>query len=205
MLVAFGIRLHLGISSLPLRLGGRLQSEGEATATWDSVQMLILVLVCPLFLLHQFLGILFSIPIWLYPSGGAALGVLAILEDVVTPAALVLVAILVLGGPGKESARSSARLPEPRFAFLGLMLPVLIAFMISALQYGYDRVNWAMNDFGGISPPDFTSYFSWTGSWPWTLVVMVFAAFAEEIIFRGMLLRPLLQRAAYTGAFSLQA
>ncbi len=203
MLGVFAIRLHLGISSLPLSLGGSACSEDESVVPWSRMQMLIFVLVCPLFVLGRFTWTLFSIPSWSwYRSGTSGFSVYIVLAEAIHASLFVLVAILILGASGRKSARSSLQLPEPRFAFFGLVLPILVSFTISLLQYGYDRAQWAANDFGRASPPWFTSYFSLGSSWRWTLALMVFAALAEEIVFRGTLLRPLLRRyGLYRGVF----
>ena len=203
MLGVFAIRLHLDISSLPLRLGGSVCCD-ESVAPWSRMQMLIFVLVCPLFLLSRFSWTLSSIPSWSwwYRSGTSGFSVYIVLAEAMHASLLVLVAILILGESGRKSARSSLQLPEPRFAFFGLALPILVSFTISLLQYGHDRAQWAANDFGKASPPWFTSYFSSGSSWRWTLALMVFAALAEEIVFRGTLLRPLLRRyGLYRGVF----
>jgi membrane protease YdiL (CAAX protease family) len=203
MLGVFAIRLHLGISSLPLRLGGSACSEDESVAPWSRMQMLIFVLVCPLFLLSRFSWTLFSIPSWSwYRSGTSGFSVYIVLAEAIHASLLVLVAILILGESGGKSARSSLQLPKPRFVFFGLVLPIFVSFTISLLQYGHDRAQWAANDFGRVSPPRFTSYFSLGPSWRWTLALMVFAALAEEIVFRGMLLASLLRRyGLYRGIF----
>ena len=196
MLGVFTIRMYLGISSLPLRFDGPFSSEGESRQLWNNIQMLIFVLVCPLFLLRQFTGILFSIPSWyLYRADSAGFSVYIVLTEVLNALLLVLLAILILAKPGISSARSSLRLPEPRFAFFGLLLPIVFAVMISSFGYGLDRVQWAaQGGFRNAFPPQLANYFSIGDSWRWTLVLLIFAAFAEEIVFRGMLLRPLVQR-----------
>lgn len=195
MLGAFTIRMHLGISSLPLRLAGPIRSEEESAEPWNSTLMLIFVLVCPLFLLHQFTGVLFSIPgLYWNRVGSWGFTIYSTLTEIFSASLLVLLAVLILGKSGIKSARASLRVPEPRFAFFGLILPVLVCFMISSVGYGLDRARWAAHDFGKALPPQFGDYFSFGEAWRWTLVLMVFAAFAEEIVFRGMLLRPLMGR-----------
>ena len=194
MVGVFALRMHLGISSLPLQLGGSARSEEESQEPWNRVQLLIFVLVCPLFLLNRFLWMLLSVPTWWPHFDGPGFGIYIIFESAAGAALLVLVAILIVGKSGKEKARWSLQLPKFRYMFLGLMLPVAISLLISSSQYGYDRVQWARNDFGRTSPPQFAGYFSFNSSWHWSLLLMVFAAFAEEIIFRGMLLAPLLRR-----------
>lgn len=195
MLGVFSVRVHLGISSLPLRLNGSAHPEDESAEPWYKMKMLIFVLVCPLFLLHQFTGMLFTISSWRwFRAGSSGFAIYTALAEVFGASLLVLLAILILGKSGITSARSSLQLPEPRFAFFGLMLPILVSFVISSLGYGVDRALWAAHNFRKAFPPQFEKYFSFGDSWRWTLVLMVFAAFAEEIVFRGMLLRPLLRR-----------
>ncbi len=195
MLGVFALRMHLGISSLPLRLGGYVYSEEESVGTWHRVQMLIFVLVCPLFLLDRFSTMLLAIPTWWwYRSGSSGFSVYIVLIEVLTALLLVFIAILILGDAAKKSACSSMQLPEPRFAFFGLMLPVLMSLVISALQYGYDRAQWAARDFQTALPPRLTSYVSFNSSWRWSLILMAFVVFAEEVVFRGILLPPLLRR-----------
>ena len=194
MLGAFAIRLHLGISSLPLSLGAAPVSEDQGAEPWLKMQMLVFVLVCPLFLLRQFTGILFSPSTWhWYRISGPGFSIYIVFTEVLNASLLVLLAILILGKPGIRSLRSALQLPEPRFALFGLMLPILVSFMISSFGYGLDRTLW-VHGFGRDLPPQFGEYFSFGDSWRWTLVLLIFAAFAEEIVFRGMLLRPLLRR-----------
>jgi len=195
MLAAFALRLYLGISSLPLRLGGSICSEDESAESWNRIQMLVFVLVCPLFMLSGFLEGLFLLLNWQwYRVSFSGFSLFTIFAAAGSASLLVLVAILILGKSGKAQAFSSLQLPPAKLAFLGLVLPVLIGLTISSLQFGYDRAQWAANGFGRISPPVFRSYFPLGEFLHWTLVLAVFAALAEEIIFRGMLLPSLLQR-----------
>jgi membrane protease YdiL (CAAX protease family) len=194
MVGVFALRMHLGISSLPLQLEGSARSEEGSREPWSRVQWLIFVLVCPLFLLERFSWTLLSIPTWWSRFDGPGFGIYIVFENAAAAALLVLVAILIVGKSAKEKALWALQLPKPRYMFLGLMLPVVISLLISSSQYGYDRIQWARNDFGRTSPPQFAGYFSFNSSWHWSLLLVVFAALAEEIIFRGILLAPLLRR-----------
>jgi len=194
MLAVFALRMRLGISSLPLRLGGGVSSQEDPEEPWNRVEMLIFVLLCPLFVLERFSWTLLSLPTRWYHSDGPSFGIYIVFEEATMAALLVLVAILIVGKSGKEKALSSLHLPKVRYAFLGLMLPVLISLMISSLQYGFDRVHWAGSDYGKTPPPQFAGYFSFDSSWRWSLLLMVFAVLAEEIVFRGMLLSSLMKR-----------
>ena len=144
MIGVFTIRMYLGISSLPLRLGGTTWPQDESTETWYKTLMLVFVLVCPLFLLRQFTGILFSIPTWYwYRTDSVGFNVYIVLTEVLHALLLVLLAMLILGKSSISSVRSALQLPQPRFAFFGLMLPVLVGFVISFSGYGLDRAHWA--------------------------------------------------------------
>lgn len=195
MLGVFTTRMYLGISSLPLQLRRSIHGEDESTKPWNNTLMLIFVLVCPLFLLDQFTGMLFSVLTSYWDRvGGTGFSVYILLTQILSALLLVLLAILILGKSSIGSARSSLQLPEPRFAFFGLVLPVLLSFIISLSGYGLDRAQWAAHDFGKALPPRLGDYFSFGDSWRWTLILMTFAAFAEEIVFRGMMLQRLSRR-----------
>jgi membrane protease YdiL (CAAX protease family) len=67
---------------------------------------------------------------------------------------------------------------------LALVFPIGIDVFISAGQYILDRAQWAANDFGKLAPPQFGPYFQVPDIW---LLLLFFAAFFEEVIFRGQL------------------
>lgn len=203
MLGVFAVRIQLGLSSLPLRLS-RQPVERQSEGLWNKIEMLIFVLVCPLFLLSRIVNALVSLPFWHRPDlADSNLGlVYGALWSAFGAAVLVFVAVLVMGEYGRKAARASLQLPELRFALFGLGIPIVISFLISFFQYGYDRAQWAAHDFGKFSPPQLAAYFAAPSSWRWSLLLMIFAAFAEEIVFRGLLLHELLGRyGLYRGIF----
>jgi membrane protease YdiL (CAAX protease family) len=101
--------------------------------------------------------------------------------------------LLISGKSGREAARKALRLPESRGVLLALLLPVVIGLGCASLQYGIDRADWAAHNFGKTSPPQFYSYLDAGSAWdPW-LLFLVFGAFAEEIVFRGILLGRLMR------------
>jgi membrane protease YdiL (CAAX protease family) len=98
------------------------------------------------------------------------------------------VVFLMLGHAGVVTARKVVRWPELGSVFFALLLPLAIGLLCSFLPYVIDRIRWATYDFGKIEPPRFLTYFDVSDEWnPW-LLLLVFGAFAEEIIFRGLLL-----------------
>jgi len=75
--------------------------------------------------------------------------------------------------------------------FVGAVLPALVTVAPSMARYLFDRVHWAAYDFGRYSPPSLTSYLPTLQIWTLSLI---FSAFAEEVIFRGVLQRHFVSR-----------
>ncbi|HKV62489.1 MAG TPA: CPBP family intramembrane glutamic endopeptidase [Candidatus Acidoferrum sp.] len=110
------------------------------------------------------------------------------LASVLDAVLLVGTTAYILGKPGRDSVQASLQLPEPRYALFGLMLAFTVSCLIPGAQYLVDRAHWAAQGFGKFAPPQFSSYFDLANAWqPW-LLLMAFGAFAEEIVFRGLLL-----------------
>jgi membrane protease YdiL (CAAX protease family) len=66
--------------------------------------------------------------------------------------------------------------------------------LLSAPDYLVARTNWAIYAFQQTLAPEFTSYFDLSRVWdPW-LLLLTFGAFAEEFVFRRLLLRKLMPR-----------
>jgi membrane protease YdiL (CAAX protease family) len=95
---------------------------------------------------------------------------------------------------GRTAARLSLRAPELAFAALAFLLPAAVYAFIPAGHFALDRMHWAAYEFGRFGPPLLSSYFdlSKLGK-PW-IVFLLFGAFAEEIIFRGVLLPDFIRR-----------
>jgi membrane protease YdiL (CAAX protease family) len=196
LVLIYTIRLTLGFTSLPLRLPNE-NATGEGSAhSRLRVRLLTFVLVGPYFLIPGLLGfLLVGLPyIFSKTAAPAFMDVSAKLAPALDAALLVCTSVCILGKQGRSAARSSLRLPEPRYALLGLLLPFVLGNLFPAAQYVVDRVHWAANDFGKFGPPQFSSYIGLANGWQPLLLLMVFGAFAEEIVFRGMLLPNFLDR-----------
>ncbi len=116
-----------------------------------------------------------------------------------TALVMVGVAIGVTGRDGLKSMRQSLRWPREDHLLLGLFLPAGISVLISVGNYAANRIQWAAHDFGRFAPPEFWSYFNSPEPW---LLLLFFAATAEEIIFRGVLQRRFIERyGLYRGIF----
>lgn len=109
------------------------------------------------------------------------------------------ITLCIMGREGRQTVRSSIRLPTLRWSWLALAFPACIDFLISTGQYLVDRAHWAAHDFGRFEPPQFGSYFSVPDVW---FLLLFFAAFFEEVIFRGLLQPRFIHRyGLYRGIF----
>jgi len=195
LLSVFTVRVHLGLSLLPISLREPVASASEDAASWKQYEWLIFVLVCPYFLIAGALGTLLAIPYLLGRRMPEMITMhLSFLSAPLEGLLMIGVLILILGKPGRDAARKSMRLPEPRYVLLAPVLAVAVGIGCAFLQFAIDRTHWAAHSFGKTSPPHFYSYFDVASAWyPW-LLVLVFGAVAEEIVFRGVLLPRLMHR-----------
>jgi membrane protease YdiL (CAAX protease family) len=150
-------------------------------------------------LLQWFIALFLALPYFVsHQSTVFGHGAYTIFTKIIGPpleaAILVALALLILGRAGRADARESVQLPEPRYALYAFLLPIGITCLLSFSDYLIDRANWAIYFFDQSFPPQFASHFNLTRAWdPW-LLLMVFGAFAEEIVFRGVLLERLMSR-----------
>lgn len=192
----FTMQFLRGKSSLPLSLPGGSTSGNGQTESWPQLKILIFVLVAPLYLLLNIISLpilityLFSTQFRTSSYGSIA----SIVADVISAALIVIVVLWVLGKSGKAEIQRSVQLPEPRHALVAALVSIAVCFSIPAAEFLYDRVHWVEHGFGKIDAPIFSSYIDTTRIWdPWLLMLLV-GAFAEEIVFRGVLLPRLLER-----------
>ena len=196
LILIFLVRLQLGKSSLPLVLPGTPVSADDATESWDKIQMLVFILLCPLFLFQALAGFpltasyLFSSQ----PLSSLSQNLIRIIAALVGAAVLVGLALWILNPSGRRAVRSLFRLPEPHDAFFAFVLPICLAGLLSAPEYLIARTNWAIYALHQSSAPQFADYFDLARvKDPW-LLLMAVGAFAEEFVFRGVLLRRLMSR-----------
>jgi membrane protease YdiL (CAAX protease family) len=196
LIAVFVVRLRSGISSLPLALPGPMASSDEAADLWPKIQILIFTLLAPLFLIAGFIGVLLALPFllshgplqFIYADVGRIVG------SVLEAALLIVLALWILGPWGRNAARRSLQLTEPRYALLAFLLPLLITGLPQVSDFVIDRVHWAAYSFNQTFAPQFGAYFDLSHLRdPW-LLLMIFGAFAEEIVFRGLLLQNLISR-----------
>jgi|SRR5580704_2327047 membrane protease YdiL (CAAX protease family) len=196
LISVFTLQFLRGKSSLPLSLpDGPVGSEDEPES-WPRVKILIFILVAPLYLLTTLISLPLLLPYLFTAHFQTSIygSIASIAAEVLSAALLVIAALWALGKSGKVEIRRSLQLPDPRYAFFAALISVGTCFSIPAAEFLYDRMQWAEHGIEKFGPPLFSSYLEPSGIWnPWLLMLLV-GAFAEEIVFRGVLLPRLLQR-----------
>jgi membrane protease YdiL (CAAX protease family) len=192
LIAIYTSRLAFGIARLPLSLPDSPSNEVTDSGAWLRLQWVIWVLVGPLILVSVVLGI-FSLP--LIFSSRISVYIQTVwftrLSSVVEGAATLGVLLWIMGKENRQVIWNMTRLPEPRHAALGLSLPIGIAALISTAQFLLVRAQWAAHGFGSEVPPTLGSFFNLPDPW---FYLLIFSAFFEEMIFRGLLLRRFIDR-----------
>jgi membrane protease YdiL (CAAX protease family) len=196
LILVFAVRLQPGKSSLPLALPVSSISRDETADSWKRTLLLVFVLLCPLFLINGLVGfpLIFAYFLSKQPLSSLYLGISRIIAALIDAGVPIVLALCILGESGRKMVRTSFRLPELHDAFFAFLLPVGFAGLLSAPGYLIARTNWAIYAVHQASAPQFTSYFDLARAKdPWFLLMAV-GAFAEEFVFRGLLLSRLSSR-----------
>jgi membrane protease YdiL (CAAX protease family) len=202
LIATYTSRLAFGIAALPLSLPGTAASTAADLESWKRMQLLIWVLVGPLCFLYSFLAFLaIGLPMIL------SMPVLAYIQsiwfsrfsDVAAAAVVFAVIFWIAGREGRQVIWKTVRFPKPEYACLALAIPIGIGVLLSIGQYLFDRAQWMAESLGTLDSPQFGSYFTFPDLW---LLLLVFPAFFEEMIFRGFLQHRFIQRyGIYRGIF----
>jgi membrane protease YdiL (CAAX protease family) len=195
LIAAFVVRLASARSSLPLALAAPPPAASETREPFEKTFLLIFVLIAPLFVAQVLVGLSLTIPSIFLPQVPPWFSVLTrIGASLIDAGVLVALALWILGPPARSGALKSFHLPELHQASFALLLPIAVGFLVSIPSYVIDRTNWAIYSLPRDLPPLLSPYFDFRGlSDPWLLLLAV-GAFAEELVFRGLLLRRLMLR-----------
>lgn len=195
-LVLIGIfisRMAFGVATLPIAIPNAHVSH-ENLEAWRRLQFLIFLLVGPLFLVDLLLSFVsIGIPLIIFATPPAYIQSIwfSRLAPVLETVAACTVVVYLMGPENRQTVKVSIRLPDRTSSLLSLIFPVGIAVLISAGHFVVDREVWVAHSFGKFSPPEFGSYFDIPDPY---FLLLFFAAFFEEIIFRGLLQKQFIER-----------
>jgi membrane protease YdiL (CAAX protease family) len=201
LICIFSVRLFRGRSSLPLALRESSVVELPSPELWRRTRFLIWVLIGPLFLAAAVPGIALSIV-----AIGASIPAAVFQNPYFIKSASMLDAIVnlaivwwIVGKGGRGVLLNSVQLSGPKYLSFGAAFSIGIALLISATQFVAVWSRWAATEFGKASAPHARAFFGLPSPW---LLLMFFAALAEELIFRGFLQAVLIRRyGIYRGVF----
>ncbi|HTB92733.1 MAG TPA: CPBP family intramembrane glutamic endopeptidase [Candidatus Sulfotelmatobacter sp.] len=190
-------RMALQIGTLPLALSNVITPNEEERQSWFRDKLVLFVLI-GVFGFLAYLSYLLATLIWKLPLAYVNTrftGYVFSLATALLDAGLLLgFSMYALGTRGRTAARLSLKVPELRFAAMAFLLPTVAYALIPAVHFVLDRRHWAAYDFGRFGPPLLSTYFDLSGlGQPW-IVFLLFGAFTEEIIFRGVLLPDFIRR-----------
>jgi membrane protease YdiL (CAAX protease family) len=182
----FLARLAFGRSTLPLSIAGPSSGDDESPVAWDGCKRALWFFLAA----GNFVVLLASS--FLYVGWSRALGVwqrqpalwMGFLGQFLFGAAMLGMTLWLVRTENRISIRRLLRFPGSRAMFIGLSLPVIVAVAPGVALFVLDRLDWAARGFGQFAPPQFGSYLPVPEVWTLSLIL---AAFAEEVIFRGVL------------------
>lgn len=193
----YALSLGAGRSSLPISASPTGLVTQEDIAYWPRIQWLL----CAFFGAYIVISGLIIWPFAMFefklltrfPSS-VVFPVSTGIGQLIDAAVLLGISLFILGKQGREAAVKSLRLPEPRHAFFGLLAPAVLFGLVPLGKWTIDRILWAQHDIRLFGPPQLSTYFNPDQGWqPW-LLLLIAGAFAEEVIFRGVLLGRLIKR-----------
>jgi membrane protease YdiL (CAAX protease family) len=183
----FGLRLIRGTSDLPLELSRssdigewpQEESKGNARLIWFSVAPSSSVIMAVV-------GFGLLAPLRLTSAYRGPKAWMGFLQAFVVAAVMLVLSMWLAGSENRKLVYGLVRRLNPKLILIGAALPALVSLSPPIVRFIVDRVSWAANDFGKYSPPHLLSYLPVPEIWTLSLV---FAAFVEEIVFRGVLQR----------------
>jgi membrane protease YdiL (CAAX protease family) len=198
LIAIFTSRMAFGISTLPVALPGELNLQSGDSGTWRRLEILIFLLVGPLFLAYNFASFVGTEGVLIFSSRPPTYlfrGLFPAFESLVAYGVL----LCFMGRDERRTTLGSVRRLGLNYLLFAVAFPVVIAMIIPMAQYLPARVEWAAHDLGRFGPPRIDTYFHFPDLW---LFLLFFAALCEELIFRGLLQPRFIQKyGLYRGIF----
>ncbi len=204
LVAVFVLLLSRGKASLPISVLYENFEESEETEAWKGCKRSIWIFQGAPLLSGIPIGIATSLLFLIPPVTDSSwhYNVVEALRRIAVGLVLFGMAVWAIGKDNRRYIRQQMRFPNWRYAGLGLMIPTLPALLPSIVMYLFARADWAAHAFGSLEPPWLGDYFVLPE--PWT-VALFLAAFAEEVIFRGVLQRHFIERFGLWGGISFVA
>src|SRR5882762_3618051 len=188
----FALRMLSGHSHLPLCLASSAAIGDTPQPGWDGSKRLIWFWVAAIAsVITAAVGVGLLSPLLLTSAYKNPRAWMGFLEGFVGATVMLVITMWLAGSENRKEAYRLVRWASPKMVFVGAVLPALVTVVPSMARYLFDRVHWAAYDFGRYSPPSLTSYLPTLQIWTLSLI---FSAFAEEVIFRGVLQRHFVSR-----------
>lgn len=189
LVAVFTTRLALGFASLPLALPKSSVSMSDNLTSWNRVQSFLWVLLAllPLILWFWFPPVMnFILGYFIFSHLPVVKGIdiVTLSANAATDLIIAVIAIRMIGKEAWGALRRSLRWPTTEGLSLAVAFPVGIAALISVGQFLLELFRWAAHLSDRLGAPEFGSYFTLPNI---GLFSLLFLAFTEEIIFRGVL------------------
>lgn len=185
LVVIFSLRLAAGKSNLPLSLPF-VEIAPTPEAHWRRILVFVWISIAGVSVLGLAAGALLDAVyhVLLKLVNYRLLPPFNTLDVAFTTACLAGIAAWAIGKDRWKELREFTRLPEIKFALLGVAIPTAIVLMPNIAAYASDRIHWATFNSGEFPPPAIASYFSFPNP---LLFWYLIAAACEEVIWRGYL------------------
>ena len=194
LIAAFTLLLARGKTSLPISIALHNVGVAEDTNAWRGCKKCIWIFQGAPPLHAVPLNLISTLFLLLIPVGTAVTWQREV-SRAVWPAAEGLVflpiAVWAMGKNNWRFIRQQIQPPTWSYAGLGLAIPAVPALLPSLLIYLHDRANWVAHSFGKFEPPQIGDYFGAPEIW---MLALFLGAFAEEVIFRGVLQKHFVER-----------
>ncbi|HEV3482016.1 MAG TPA: CPBP family intramembrane glutamic endopeptidase [Candidatus Acidoferrales bacterium] len=189
LVAGFTAHLALGSASLPLALPKSSVSTSDDVASWNRTEgfLWVLLALLPLILRFWFPPVMNFVLVYFVFSHlpvSKAINNVVLAGNFVTDLIIVAIAVRIIGKKASDALRHSLRWPTAESLSLAIAFPSGIAALISIGQFLFALFRWAAHQSSTLGLPKFEIYFTLPGI---GLFSLLFPAFAEELIFRGVL------------------
>jgi membrane protease YdiL (CAAX protease family) len=195
LVAVFTARLALGSASLPLTLPKSSVLASDGSGSWDRVESFLWVLLAllPLILWFwspPFMNFILNYFVFSHLPVFKGIDIATLAANAVTDLIIVVVAVRMIGKEAWDALGSSLRWPAVKGLALAFAFPVGVAALVSIGQFLFELFRRVDLQTDRLGLPQIGSFFSVPSI---GLFSLLFLAFTEELIFRG-LLQPLFIR-----------